>query len=66
MSQKDELEKLFSTHGAIKDIRLVMHRSGTPGGLAYVEFANEMYAQKAVLKMDSEPNSTYEPILNLL
>jgi squamous cell carcinoma antigen recognized by T-cells 3 len=49
---KDELDKLFSTHGAIKDIRLVMHRSGTPKGLAYVEYVNEKDAQKAVLKMD--------------
>lgn len=35
----------FFQHGNIKEIRLVTYRNGSPKGLAYVEFDNEVGAQ---------------------
>ncbi|KAJ3603768.1 hypothetical protein NHX12_028509 [Muraenolepis orangiensis] len=49
---KQQLEELCKGHGAIKDVRLVTYRSGKPKGLAYVEFADETQASRAVLKLD--------------
>ncbi|MEQ2237301.1 hypothetical protein ILYODFUR_021775, partial [Ilyodon furcidens] len=49
---KEQLEEICKNHGTIKDVRLVTYRSGKPKGLAYVEFANEMQASQAVLKLD--------------
>ncbi|XP_017269444.1 squamous cell carcinoma antigen recognized by T-cells 3 [Kryptolebias marmoratus] len=49
---KEQLEEMCKSHGTIKDVRLVTYRSGKPKGLAYVEFADEVQASQAVLKMD--------------
>uniref|UniRef100_A0A8C6UYY8 Spliceosome associated factor 3, U4/U6 recycling protein n=1 Tax=Neogobius melanostomus TaxID=47308 RepID=A0A8C6UYY8_9GOBI len=49
---KEQLEKICTSHGNIKEVRLVTYRSGKPKGLAYVEFANESQASQAVLKLD--------------
>ncbi|KAM4577241.1 squamous cell carcinoma antigen recognized by T-cells 3 isoform 2-T2 [Odontesthes bonariensis] len=49
---KEQLEELCKSHGTIKEVRLVTYRSGKPKGLAYVEFADEVQASQAVLKMD--------------
>uniref|UniRef100_A0A3B4YS52 Spliceosome associated factor 3, U4/U6 recycling protein n=1 Tax=Seriola lalandi dorsalis TaxID=1841481 RepID=A0A3B4YS52_SERLL len=50
---KEQLEEICKSHGTIKEVRLVTYRSGKPKGLAYVEFADEIQASQAVLKMDS-------------
>lgn len=49
---KEQLEEMCKSHGVIKDVRLVTYRSGKPKGLAYVEFADEVQASQAVLKLD--------------
>ncbi|XP_041854707.1 squamous cell carcinoma antigen recognized by T-cells 3 [Melanotaenia boesemani] len=49
---KEQLEEICKTHGTVKDVRLVTYRSGKPKGLAYVEFADEIQASQAVMKMD--------------
>ncbi|XP_030753362.1 squamous cell carcinoma antigen recognized by T-cells 3 [Sitophilus oryzae] len=48
---KEQVEELFKPHGA-RDVRLVLHRSGQPKGLAYVEFENEEQALKAIKETD--------------
>lgn len=42
------ISKLFTLcfslqHGKIKEVRLVTYRNGTPKGLAYVEYDNEVF-----------------------
>ncbi|XP_070573008.1 squamous cell carcinoma antigen recognized by T-cells 3-like [Ptychodera flava] len=49
---KQQLQEFFGKHGTIKDIRIVTYRSGTPKGLAYVEYQDEAEAAKAVLATD--------------
>ncbi|PIK44442.1 hypothetical protein BSL78_18719 [Apostichopus japonicus] len=49
---KEELEKLFSQHGTLKEVRMVTYRSGMPKGLAFVEFENEADASKAIMGTD--------------
>ncbi|XP_077995883.1 spliceosome associated factor 3, U4/U6 recycling protein-like [Glandiceps talaboti] len=49
---KEKLSKFFGKHGTIKEVRLVTYRSGTPKGLAYVDYNNEEDASKAVLATD--------------
>ncbi|XKL64324.1 hypothetical protein PGB90_004410 [Kerria lacca] len=49
---KNDLEKLFSPYGVLKDIRLVTYRNGHSKGLAYIEFENEKAAEIALLKTD--------------
>ncbi|XP_023217913.1 squamous cell carcinoma antigen recognized by T-cells 3-like [Centruroides sculpturatus] len=46
----EELEKMFSTYGELKDVRLVTYRNGHSKGLAYVEFADENSASTALEK----------------
>ncbi|KAL3858472.1 hypothetical protein ACJMK2_013061 [Sinanodonta woodiana] len=49
---KEALEKIFSEHGELKEVRLVTYRSGRPKGLAYVEYKDTAAAGQAVLKTD--------------
>ncbi|KAL1512612.1 hypothetical protein ABEB36_002175 [Hypothenemus hampei] len=48
---KEEIAEIFKKHGA-KDVRLVLHKSGQPKGLAYVEFNSETEAQQAMKATD--------------
>ncbi|CAH1976228.1 unnamed protein product [Acanthoscelides obtectus] len=48
---KEEVEELFKPHKAI-DVRVILKKSGQSKGLAYVEFANEADAQKALKATD--------------
>ncbi|XP_066142437.1 squamous cell carcinoma antigen recognized by T-cells 3 [Euwallacea fornicatus] len=48
---KEEIEEIFSKFGAV-NVRLVLHKSGQPKGLAYVEFENESQATKAMKETD--------------
>ncbi|XP_071479230.1 squamous cell carcinoma antigen recognized by T-cells 3-like [Diadema antillarum] len=50
---EEELEKRFSQYGKLKGVRLVTFRSGTPKGLAYVEYEDEACASKAVMAEDN-------------
>ena len=50
---KDEVQSLFSQIGEIKDVFLPMDReSGRPRGFAFVEFANDEDAAKAIEKFN--------------
>lgn len=49
---KECLEKIFSEHGKLKEVRMVTYRNGAFKGLAYVEYTDEESASKAVLKTD--------------
>ena len=50
---KDEVQTLFSQIGEIKDVFLPMDReSGRPRGFAFVEFANDEDAAKAIEKFN--------------
>lgn len=53
MMSKEEVEKLFKTHGELKEVRLVTYRNGRSKGLAYVEFKDENDASKAIIAMDN-------------
>ncbi|CAH1183008.1 unnamed protein product [Ceutorhynchus assimilis] len=48
---KEEIVEIFKKYGA-KDVRLVLHKSGQPKGLAYVEFESEKQAIEAMNKTD--------------
>ncbi|XP_050295375.1 squamous cell carcinoma antigen recognized by T-cells 3 [Anthonomus grandis grandis] len=48
---KQEIEEIFKKYGA-KDVRLVLHKSGQPKGLAYIEFESESHAQNALKQTD--------------
>jgi hypothetical protein len=39
---KEELEGVFKSYGALKDVRIVTYRNGHSKGLAYVEFHDEV------------------------
>ncbi|KAJ1364947.1 hypothetical protein KIN20_025144 [Parelaphostrongylus tenuis] len=45
---EDQLREAFAVFGEVKAVRIVTHISGKPKGVAYVEFANEEDALKAV------------------
>nr|CDJ88045.1 RNA recognition motif and Polyprenyl synthetase domain containing protein [Haemonchus contortus] len=47
---EDQLRDAFKVFGEVKAVRIVTHISGKPKGVAYVEFANEDDARKAVLE----------------
>lgn len=49
---KEDVEKLFSQYGAVKDVRIVTFRNGISKGLAYVEFEDEVSASTALMKTD--------------
>src|SRR5450759_3063054 len=50
---KDEVQSLFSQIGEIKDVFLPMDReSGRPRGFAFVEFASDEDAAKAIEKFN--------------
>uniref|UniRef100_A0A336LAX3 CSON007542 protein n=1 Tax=Culicoides sonorensis TaxID=179676 RepID=A0A336LAX3_CULSO len=51
MSQ-DDVRDLFAKYGEIKDVRLVVHKSGKSKGFAYVEYMKESDASTAILKLD--------------
>jgi len=48
----DDVTKLFSQVGNLKDVRLVTMKNGRSKGIAYVEFDDEKSASAAVMKMD--------------
>lgn len=48
---QEDIENLFKPYEAIA-VRLVLHKSGQPKGLAYVEFENEQAAKAALEKTD--------------
>ncbi|KAK7469083.1 Splicing factor [Stygiomarasmius scandens] len=45
---KADLEKLFSTFGHVKDIRMGLDKDGKSKGFAFIEFEDESTAQKAL------------------
>jgi len=49
---KEDVEKLFSPFGALKDVRIVTYRSGHSKGIAFVEFEDVSAAQAALTKTD--------------
>ncbi|TFK52241.1 hypothetical protein OE88DRAFT_1657387 [Heliocybe sulcata] len=51
---KEDLEKIFKTYGAVKDIRLAQDRDGKPKGFAFVEFDRELDAQAALAANNHE------------
>lgn len=51
MSQ-EQVHAFFAKYGQIKDVRLVVHKSGKSKGYAYVEFVKESDASTAILKLD--------------
>ncbi|CAH0550896.1 unnamed protein product [Brassicogethes aeneus] len=48
---QEDVEKIFKPYGA-KAVRLVLHKSGQPKGLAYVEFETDKEASDCVPKTD--------------
>lgn len=50
---EDEVTKIFSPHGKLKDLRLVTYRNGRSKGLAYVEYATAADAARAILATDN-------------
>ena len=51
MKQK-EVEKIFAAHGNVKAIRLIEFRNGQSKGIAFVEYASEAEAAKAIMATD--------------
>ncbi|XP_071448809.1 squamous cell carcinoma antigen recognized by T-cells 3-like [Hetaerina americana] len=51
-STKEDLTKLFSPYGTLKDVRLVTYRNGHSKGLAYIDFEDEVAAAHALIKTD--------------
>lgn len=51
MSQ-EQVHAFFAKYGQLKDVRLVVHKSGKSKGFAYVEFVNKSDASNAILKLD--------------
>ncbi|ORY53253.1 hypothetical protein BCR33DRAFT_711581 [Rhizoclosmatium globosum] len=45
---KEDLHELFSKHGKVKDIRMLLDKSGVPRGVAFVEFEDEAGAKAAL------------------
>ena len=50
---KESLQELFGQFGEVKDVRIVTLRNGHSKGLAYVDFAHDSDASKAIVKMDN-------------
>uniref|UniRef100_A0A5S6QUZ7 RRM domain-containing protein n=1 Tax=Trichuris muris TaxID=70415 RepID=A0A5S6QUZ7_TRIMR len=51
VTEKD-LEDLFKPFGELRSVRLVVHKSGQSKGLAYIEYADESSADRALSKTD--------------
>ena len=51
MKQSD-VEKVFAVHGNVKAVRLIEFRNGKSKGIAFVEFASEAEAAKAIMATD--------------
>ncbi|XP_063698935.1 squamous cell carcinoma antigen recognized by T-cells 3 [Culicoides brevitarsis] len=49
---QEQVHELFAKYGKLKDVRLVVHKSGKSKGFAYVEFENKNDASNAILKLD--------------
>ncbi|ESN97659.1 hypothetical protein HELRODRAFT_177713 [Helobdella robusta] len=49
---KETLVALFEPIGQLKDVRLVTYHNGNSKGLAFVEYADENLAAKALMKLD--------------
>ncbi|RPD62808.1 RNA-binding protein Prp24 [Lentinus tigrinus ALCF2SS1-6] len=45
---KEDLEGLFKTYGAVKDVRMIMDEKGHSKGFAFIEFENENDARAAL------------------
>uniref|UniRef100_A0A1I7VQM3 RRM domain-containing protein n=1 Tax=Loa loa TaxID=7209 RepID=A0A1I7VQM3_LOALO len=45
---EEQLKEIFATFGAVRDVRIVTHKSGKSKGCAYVEFENDDDAAVAV------------------
>jgi hypothetical protein len=51
-TSREQLEKIFSEFGTLKEVRLITYRNGHSKGLAFVEFQDEGAAAKALVKTD--------------
>ena len=50
--KQGEVERIFATHGNIKALRLIEYRNGQSKGIAFVEYASEAEAAKAIIATD--------------
>ncbi|CDW54583.1 geranylgeranyl pyrophosphate synthase [Trichuris trichiura] len=50
--KEKDLEDLFKPFGKLLSVRLVLHKSGQSKGLAYIEYADESSAERALSKTD--------------
>lgn len=48
--QKEDIEKLFSDCGEIREIRIPLNHEGKPRGFAHVEYEKEGSVEKALKK----------------
>ncbi|KAI0669180.1 RNA-binding protein Prp24 [Trametes maxima] len=51
---KEDLETLFKTYGAVKDVRMILDDKGRSKGFAFVEFENEQDARAALAANNHE------------
>ena len=51
MKQRD-VERVFAAHGTVKAVRLIEYRNGTSKGIAFVEFASDAEAARAIMATD--------------
>jgi len=49
---KEDLHRVFGAFGKLADVRLVTYRNGHSKGIAFVEYAEEVAAAKALVKTD--------------
>jgi RNA recognition motif-containing protein len=55
-SSQDDLRELFSAHGEVTDVHVVMDReTGRSRGFAFVEMATEEQAKAAIQALDGQP-----------
>ncbi|KAH9925562.1 RNA-binding protein Prp24 [Fomitopsis serialis] len=47
-ANKEDLENVFKTYGAVKEVRMALDNTGRPKGFAFVEFENEQDAMAAL------------------
>ena len=50
--KQGEVERLFAAHGNVKALRLIEYRNGQSKGIAFVEYASEAEAAKAIMATD--------------
>jgi RNA recognition motif-containing protein len=56
-STQDEVRDLFTPHGEVTDVHIVMDReTGRSRGFAFVEMATEASAQAAIQALDGKPH----------